>query len=143
MTPASPVRVIDRTTNWLVEGTDCDDQLATVTPLSAEQCNGFDDDCDGLVDETLTRAWYPDLDLDGYGAGAALQSCLAVPGYSTLSNDCDDTNPAVTPGAMVCEPVVTSGNELKICGADGGFSLARCSGQAVCLPQPNGTGVCF
>jgi len=30
---------------------DCNDQLASVNPLATEVCNGFDDNCDGLVDE--------------------------------------------------------------------------------------------
>ncbi len=36
---------------WSVEAGDCDDADPTVSPASAETCNGVDDDCDGVVDE--------------------------------------------------------------------------------------------
>ena len=91
--------------------TDCLDAgvgAAAVRPGAPELCNGFDDDCDGLVDGddpdgSGDAAWYPDDDGDGYGRSAgAVLSCTAPPGYSPSGDDCDDLGPdaaRVYPGA--------------------------------------------
>jgi hypothetical protein len=43
---------------------------------------------------------YRDADGDGYGAASASDvACPGTPGYVTNHNDCDDTDPAVHPGA--------------------------------------------
>jgi hypothetical protein len=57
-----------------------------------EECNGVDDDFDGLVDED----W--DLDADGY-----IQSGVACAGNENIG-DCDDADPFVNPGATeICD----------------------------------------
>ena len=58
---------------------DCDDADASVYPSAPEQCNGEDDDCDGVV---------PDEETDGDGDGVA-----------PCDGDCDDADPATHPGA--------------------------------------------
>ena len=68
-------------------GQDCDDRNPQIFPGALESCNGVDDDCDALVDEPF------DVDQDGYLADAP--GCLAVAGVV----DCDDGDPAVSPGA--------------------------------------------
>lgn len=61
-----------------------------VHPGAAEVVNGVDDNCNGLTDEPAGPC--PDDDGDLYGApGSAFCSRLAT--------DCDDTDPAVNPGA--------------------------------------------
>ena len=66
-------------------GGDCDDQDPARHPDALEICNGgIDDDCDGLADDTdddvaQTTAYYSDLDGDGFGGGAPVQSCEPVP----------------------------------------------------------------
>jgi len=138
--------------NWqgaeLACGSDCNDNLASVNIYAAEVCNGADDNCNGFVDEGATVPMYLDADRDGYGAGVAAQLCLGAPGYSTLHNDCDDNNAAITPGTLICVPGLPA-NDIQICTSEGIWLKGVCAGQTVCYPQPNGpagiagTGVCM
>ena len=86
-------------------GGDCDDTNATTHPDAAERCDDIDNDCDREVDEDVMRTWYADVDGDGYGdADAAIASCDPGPGFAATDTDCDDTNPAVNPGAVeICD----------------------------------------
>ena len=82
---------------------DCDDLDAAVSPGAAEACNGIDDDCDG--------AFHVDGELDGDGDGylgceecddadaAANHDDVDSDGYSSCDGDCNDADPAVSPGA--------------------------------------------
>jgi len=75
---------------------------------STEVCNGRDDDCDGSIDELLSTTCYADADGDGRGAGLATPLCgpsvgTCPTGWSTLSDDCNDANGAISPTrAEVC-----------------------------------------
>jgi hypothetical protein len=73
-----------------------------------ESCNGLDDDCDGLTDETLlATSCYVDADSDGAGIGTAITTLCADPsrtafmgcpsGYSNVAGDCNDSNAARSP----------------------------------------------
>jgi len=89
---------------WAQAGGDCDDDDATLNPGQPEECNGFDDDCDDLVDDddVLTGApeWFVDADTDGHGDPAtALVACLAPEDRIGVGGDCNDADPAVHPGA--------------------------------------------
>jgi Putative metal-binding motif len=120
-------------------GTDCNDANEGVHAGQLEACNGFDDNCNGMIDEGVTAIRYGDADHDGFGAGAPRQGCPTDPSTSAVSGDCDDTNPAMRPGQFIC----ASATQYQMCGADGGFGLAQnCTGQG-CRPQPNGTGICI
>jgi hypothetical protein len=120
-------------------GNDCNDTRPTAHPTSVETCNDIDDDCDTAIDEGVTASLYTDGDHDGYGAGAAVAGCFAVPGLSYLNNDCDDANAAIVPGEMKC----LSATDYQICN-NGAWSLKMtCPTQTTCRPQPNGTGVCI
>jgi hypothetical protein len=84
-------------------GEDCDDTRRGVSPEAAEVCNGADDDCDGIIDESGTPIdWYADADGDGFGARDAetMTSC-ATPGaaWSRFDTDCDDMRRDVSPVA--------------------------------------------
>ncbi|MBM4398678.1 MAG: putative metal-binding motif-containing protein, partial [Deltaproteobacteria bacterium] len=85
---------------------DCNDGDPAVNPSGTERCNAKDDDCDGSVDEArLTGAcgqdgylfWYPDVDLDGYGADTDLKCMCAASGTyrATTPGDCNDGNAAI------------------------------------------------
>ena len=84
---------------------DCDDTDAAVNPAAAEVCDGYDNNCNGRVDEGCL-AWYPDGDGDGYGdpAGAVVSDLVPPAGYVDNNQDCDDTDAAVNPGAAeICD----------------------------------------
>ena len=59
---------------------DCDDADPEAFPGAPEQCNGRDDDCDGVIDE--------DADVDGDGDGV-----------TPCGGDCNDLDPTIRPGA--------------------------------------------
>lgn len=124
------------------QGRDCDDRRFEVNPNASEVCNGLDDNCDGRADEGVMRSFFRDGDLDGHGAGLPVERCELASGFSVLGNDCDDANPAIRPGALVCGPMATSADAVRICQSDGGWVDDACTVQRSCVPQPNGTGVC-
>ncbi len=90
---------------------ECDDASASVNPDGIETCNDIDDNCDGTTDEGATDAtdWYLDSDGDGYGDLAMpTTECNAPEGYVADGTDCNDTDPAVNPGATeVCDALDT------------------------------------
>ena len=103
------VSVVDcaQPSNTVEDNTDCDDEDALINPSVREECNGYDDDCDALVDlddDDLDPAelgtWYLDHDLDGYG-GEAVQDCFKPEGTVSNGDDCDDEDAAVYPNALV------------------------------------------
>ena len=86
---------------------DCDENDASIHPGAMEICNGRDDNCNGTIDEGVTATTlYEDHDGDGYGrpGGASVTACPPPHGYGAGMGDCDDTNPAVHPGAVeICD----------------------------------------
>lgn len=47
-----------------------------------------------------TQTWYLDADGDGYGTDDyTIEACETKNGYIAQNGDCDDTDPAVNPGA--------------------------------------------
>jgi hypothetical protein len=88
-----------------VAAADCDDGNAAVSPAAAEICDGVDNDCDGEADEGVQSTWYTDGDGDEWGdESVATEACEAPAGTVPVGGDCDDTDPAVHPGAEeVCD----------------------------------------
>ncbi|MDG1483479.1 MAG: MopE-related protein [Myxococcota bacterium] len=98
----------DQPSGYVSDDTDCDDTDTTVNPDGEEVCDGSDNDCDGAVDEddaSDVLTWYADTDGDGYGdASVSTGSCSQPSGYVANSDDCDDTDTAISPnGVEVCD----------------------------------------
>jgi hypothetical protein len=90
------------------EATDCDDLNADVNPDAAEVCDGWDNDCDELVDDDDDSidtdsqiTVYTDGDGDGYGDDStAWSACSAGSGESEWGGDCDDGNADINPETL-------------------------------------------
>ena len=130
-------------------GTDCADSNASVSRDAIELCNGIDDDCDQQTDEGAARLLFPDQDGDLHGdvEGEAHLGCPGDLHTSRKKNDCDDTNPAIQPGAqicvstsslLICDPIVDAKGNVSRIYRDG----LICGDGTTCYPQPNGTGLC-
>lgn len=93
----------DAPTGYVADATDCNDADAAFSPAVIEACDGVDNNCNGEVDTDSPAAsrYYPDVDLDGYGDSAAgVTACTQPAGTILDGSDCDDTNPAILPGAV-------------------------------------------
>ena len=86
---------------YVVDTSDCDDGNSAVNPAAVESCNGLDDNCDGTIDEGMPEyTYFQDGDGDGHGVEeSTVTACSVPPGYSELSDDCDDTDDFTYPGA--------------------------------------------
>ena len=120
---------------WVEDDTDCDDANSNIHPAADERCNGYDDDCDGLTDDQDspvldTTAWYLDADADGYGDDATTAlACDQPAGYALLGGDCDDSEPAINPGAS--EADCTDPTDYN-CDGSTGYADADGDGWAAC-----------
>jgi hypothetical protein len=134
----------------LVCGGDCNDTVRNINPNSAEVCNLVDDNCANGADEGVSVDLFNDDDGDLHGdfAIAGHRGCPGDSGTALNANDCDDVNPAIQPGAqlcqsdspslLICDPVVDPNGNVTSIYRDGGI----CPDGTACYPQPNGTGLC-
>ncbi len=87
---------------------DCDDGDAQIEPGIWDDCDGQDVNCNGIVDEDchtdpnqVLYCW-ADGDGDGWGGASTVVTAdadCADPGESGRPGDCDDSDPAIHPGA--------------------------------------------
>ena len=82
-------------------GTDCDDARPNVNASATEACDGFDNDCDGSIDEGVLRTFHADTDGDGFGDpdGDTRTACAPPDGFVEDATDCDDAMRTVNPVA--------------------------------------------
>ena len=79
---------------------DCNDRDATISPAATEICDGYDNDCDGAIDEEVLRTFFADSDGDGFGdAEETMSGCEPEDGWVSTSDDCDDDDGSIHPGA--------------------------------------------
>ncbi|WP_426748872.1 MopE-related protein [Myxococcus faecalis] len=135
-----------RPVNHAAQAGDCDDTRAAFNPGAPESCDGVDNNCDGQVDEGLTRqTWYRDADGDGFGiASDTVSDCRQPAGYAAVAGDCNDGNASIKPGAAeVCDGADNDCDSLTDEGvlgtfyrdADGdGYGSASQSTQACAAP---------
>ena len=94
---------------------DCDDLDPTVYPGAPEECNGKDNDCDGVVDNVPSAdatTFYIDNDGDGFGViDTIIEACAQEDGspplgFSEKDGDCDDDEPRANPDMQeVCDGI--------------------------------------
>ncbi len=87
------------------DSSDCDDTDSGINTAATEACDGFDNNCDGDIDEGFSATpmtWYADDDGDGFGdPDDSMTDCStsAPSGYADDDTDCDDSDSSVNPGA--------------------------------------------
>jgi hypothetical protein len=116
-------------------GDDCDDNDPNRFPGNTEVCDeaSHDEDCDAYT--------YGALDMDGDQFDDARCCNTETDVVSHCGMDCDDTNPAVVPGAQRCQKAAST--DVEICDASGQWSAPQaCMNAGTCVVQPNGLGVC-
>ncbi len=116
----------------VADSTDCDDTRDGVYPGAAEYCDGYDNDCNGLVDDGAVdeHTWYADNDGDGYGeASEAYTGCTQPVGYVSDGTDCNDSDPAYYPTAPELD--CTDPHDYN-CDGSTGYADGDADGYAAC-----------
>ena len=98
-------------TGFVSNNNDCDDTASLVNPGASEICDELDNDCDFLIDDqdptldsTTGIQYFVDADGDGFGGTSTTGFCSPpLYGYSTNSDDCDDSQNYTYPGAAVLD----------------------------------------
>ncbi|MEC7986616.1 MAG: MopE-related protein [Myxococcota bacterium] len=111
--------LVDADGDGYLSDEDCDDLNSNINPGMPEICDAADNNCDGQVDEDVMSIFYLDNDGDGFGnSNITEESCEVPNGYTPISNDCDDENTLIYPGAPEdcdgldndCDSVVDNAN---------------------------------
>jgi hypothetical protein len=90
---------------------DCNDSVAEINPDALETCAAFDENCDGIINESEgnleTDTFYRDADGDGYGIDSdTVDGCDLPTGYAFDGGDCDDDDATRSPvAAEYCDEI--------------------------------------
>ena len=93
---------------YVEDSTDCDDTYDLTFPGAPEFCDGLDNDCNEEIDNNPIDApdWYFDFDGDGFFGTLTVPVCIAPPDSSPVADDCNDTDPSISPGAQeICDEI--------------------------------------
>ena len=97
--PNSTMTSCTEPTGYVSNASDCDDGNSYAWTGNVESCDGYDNDCDGSIDEGVTNTYYVDADDDGYGSTVQTTEDCSVPvGYVATAGDCDDSCATCFPG---------------------------------------------
>ena len=98
-----PAAELDLDLDGYAAAVDCDDSNPAVWPGAEERCDGLDNNCNNEIDEVDSvdaALWFRDSDGDGFGNPAVgVAACEAPASFVGDATDCDDSQPAVYPGA--------------------------------------------
>lgn len=100
--PAVTVSACSAPVGYVEPGDDCNDSDPRIYGGAPDICDTLDNDCDTQVDEDIFT-FYQDQDRDGHGTSVTGEFCSEAAaleaGYATLSDDCQDLDSSVFPGA--------------------------------------------
>ncbi len=75
---------------YISVGGDCHDNETSVNPGNPELCNGIDDNCNGIIDDTVCNSvLYLKLYIQGYFSAGLMTAPLFNTGFSSQADDCD------------------------------------------------------
>lgn len=111
--PNKSKKACSKPVGHVVTGTDCDDNDNMTWPGTFEQCDGKDNNCNGVIDDGVQLiTYYVDEDNDGYGSNKnptfpSTTQCSNIPGipsyYVPNKDDCNNKDASINPGALeVC-----------------------------------------
>ena len=115
-TPASIAVSCEAPSGYVAVPGDCDDSEPSGAP-GAEYCDGFDNDCDGIVDEPESldaSLWYRDRDADGVGDfETTALACYQPYEFVLAAGDCDDLDPVRYPDNIeLCDGIDNDCDEM-------------------------------
>jgi hypothetical protein len=105
--------------NFVPISNDCDDNNPLIYPASEEFCDGFDNNCNDLIDENVGIPLFEDEDHDGFGnpdtmfLGCVLDGESLPEGIVDNDSDCEDQNDEIHPNAQdICDDLDNNCNNL-------------------------------